>query len=459
MLSSLQRLVQFAGGHVVNGLIEGIFIAAFVSAFIWLLSRENSKTRFAVWFWTLLTVAVLPFLGFEHKATAVLTGTPRLDVPATWAEYALLAWTVVAFAGLVRVVISLVHVWNLKRCAREISSSELIPELQRVVEESRWLRNFELRVSDPLRVPTAVGFFRPAVILPRWVLEELSPAEVKAVLLHELGHLRRWDDWTNLAQKLLRSVFFFHPAVWWIDSRLNLEREMACDDLVLAATANARGYAECLVSVAEKSSVRSRLALALAAVSRMKATALRVARILDGNRIVDTRMSRAAVSTIAVVSAFAFIALPHTPALVAFQANPAAAQVAESGITQTGVRPGHIIPARYDGRRLSPKVINAEIHYGGANEFHQPLKRTTLQRSKKIYVIPKRETTPRVTRASFQQQQPAQSFTVLLVFQTSESDDIDAPNWTICIWQFGTAPGARVQVPTQVRNGTTSKSI
>jgi len=65
-------------------------------------------------------------------------------------------------------------------------------------------------------------------------------------LLHEFAHLGRWDDWTNLAQKLVRTIFFFHPAVWWIEKRLSLEREMACDDVVLAETQNPRAYAECL---------------------------------------------------------------------------------------------------------------------------------------------------------------------------------------------------------------------
>jgi beta-lactamase regulating signal transducer with metallopeptidase domain len=70
--------------------------------------------------------------------------------------------------------------------------------------------------------------------------------------LHELAHLRRYDDWTNLAQKLVKALFFFHPAVWWIEKQVSLEREMACDDAVLAETASPRAYAECLAHLAEK---------------------------------------------------------------------------------------------------------------------------------------------------------------------------------------------------------------
>jgi len=100
----------------------------------------------------------------------------------------------------------------------------------------------------------ATGFFRPMIVIPAWALGELSTEELKVVLLHEAAHLERWDDWTNLTQKVLRALFFFHPVVWWLESKLALEREMACDDLVVAATSSPRAYAECLVSLAEKSS-------------------------------------------------------------------------------------------------------------------------------------------------------------------------------------------------------------
>ena len=107
---------------------------------------------------------------------------------------------------------------------------------------------------------------KPLVVIPSWATRELSPAEFNTVLLHELAHLGRWDDWTNLAQKVLGALLFFHPAIWWIEKKLALEREMACDDLVLAKTASPRAYAECLVSLAEKNLLQRGIALAQAAV-------------------------------------------------------------------------------------------------------------------------------------------------------------------------------------------------
>ena len=150
--------------------------------------------------------------------------------------------------SLIRLGFSLWHVYRLRRECREIDGASLASSaeaaLAEVLQQVPRMRRVKLLVSDEVRVPTALGFFRPAVVLPAWALRDLSADELRVIVLHELAHLRRWDDWTNLAQKFVKALFFFHPAVWWIDSRLALEREeIACDDMVLEQTANARTYA------------------------------------------------------------------------------------------------------------------------------------------------------------------------------------------------------------------------
>src|SRR5262249_19701242 len=142
-------------------------------------------------------------------------------------------------------------------------------------------RHVRLAVSEQVEVPTAIGFWKPVIVLPTWTLNELTPNELQPILIHELTHLRRRDDWINLFQKLVRAVFFFHPAVWWIDSKLSLEREMACDDAVLASTSNPRAYASCLIDLLEKSCARRGWTMAQAAVHRAKDLSIRITQILD----------------------------------------------------------------------------------------------------------------------------------------------------------------------------------
>jgi hypothetical protein len=172
--------------------------------------------------------------------------------------------------------------------------------------------------SESVRVPAAIGFHKPMIVLPAWALQDLSAEELKTILLHEHAHLQRRDDWTNLLQKVVRAVFFFHPAVWWIDAKLSLEREMACDDAVLAETGNPRAYAGCLISLLEKSCARRGWAMAQAAVGRAREASLRIAQILDAGRPGTTRVWKPALGLAGVLSLAGFGVLLCAPRLVMF---------------------------------------------------------------------------------------------------------------------------------------------
>jgi BlaR1 peptidase M56 len=114
-------------------------------------------------------------------------------------------------------------------------------------------------------------------------------------------------------------LLFFHPAVWWIENQLSLEREMACDGAVLAATANPRVYARCLLSLAERDFGRPGVTLAQAAVNRLHQLSARIKQVLDDNRVPGTRIAKPAVAGAAVLSAIGFVALSRAPQIVQFE--------------------------------------------------------------------------------------------------------------------------------------------
>ncbi len=109
-----------------------------------------------------------------------------------------------------------------------------------------------LCVSSRVSEATVLGFLRPLVLLPAVWLTELPCDAVEAVLAHELAHLRRWDLWVNLGQRIVETLLFFHPAVWWVSRRIRVEREMCCDELAVAVTGRRREYAEALELVARQ---------------------------------------------------------------------------------------------------------------------------------------------------------------------------------------------------------------
>ena len=144
----------------------------------------------------------------------------------------------------------------------------------------RLLRRVELCTSDEVDRPTVIGFFAPKILIPAWLLEKLTPAELEQIVLHESGHLGRADDWMNLLQKVALVVFPLNPALAWVERRLCFERELACDERVLRATGAPKAYAACLATLAEYRLGRRGLALAIGVLGRESELGQRVGRIL-----------------------------------------------------------------------------------------------------------------------------------------------------------------------------------
>ena len=326
-MTSFLASTQWITERVLNSIPEGLLIAVFAWVLLRLAGRQNSGTRFAVWFAALLAIAALPFVPALHVGGAVARAVhAEVTLPGSWAAVIFAAWAVIALIAGLRLVLGLWRVRSLRRSACVLHN--LDPVLRNTIEECQTIRPVEVCASSDVRVPTAIGFFQPAILIPEWAVAELSPEELRAIVLHEFAHLRRRDDWTNLLQKIVRSVFFFHPAVLWIEQRLSLEREMACDDAVLAETENPHAYARCLVSLAERSFLRRSIAMAQAAISRTRETSLRLAQILDLDRPKATRVFGPAVVAVAAFAAVCVVAIPNAPRLVAFQ-SPATVDTGE----------------------------------------------------------------------------------------------------------------------------------
>ena len=127
-----------------------------------------------------------------------------------------------------------------------------------------------LNISRPVRllksglveVPTVLGWLRPLILLPASSVTGLSPAQLEAVLAHELAHVLRYDYLINAFQIVVETLLFYHPAVWWISRCIREERELCCDDLVLRVCSDRVVYARALASLEELRAAAPRLAFA-----------------------------------------------------------------------------------------------------------------------------------------------------------------------------------------------------
>lgn len=104
-------------------------------------------------------------------------------------------------------------------------------------------------VSDRVTGPMTFGFFKPIVLVPASFFTGLTPAEIEAVLLHEIAHIRRHDYLLNLIQTLAKTIFFYHPAVHFLSRLIDEDREQACDDIAVAHTKNPHILARALASL------------------------------------------------------------------------------------------------------------------------------------------------------------------------------------------------------------------
>ena len=192
-------------------------------------------------------------------------------------------WAILSLVMLVRLGFGYRKLRGLKAEATPVPS-EWQMRLRSLSEINGVRRQTQLLVSSHIAAPMSLGFLNPAILIPQALLDTLSDSELEHVVLHELGHLRRFDDWTNFAQKLIEAMLPIQPAVYWIGHRMSIEREMACDDWVIAATGTAEPYAASLTRVAELSQWARAGILAAGATGNRSQLFSRVHHMLDRTR-------------------------------------------------------------------------------------------------------------------------------------------------------------------------------
>ena len=179
-----------------------------------------------------------------------------------------LPWLVLGWiAGVVAFSIRLAAGWRWTRRLRRVAVSPVAGEWQRALDELIRL----MRVAAPVRLlassladaPAVVGWLRPLILMPVEALASLPAEHVRALLAHELAHIRRHDYLTNILQSIGETILFYHPAVWWVSAQIRAEREVCCDELAVAAIGDRLVYATALTDL--DTGRRARLATALAA--------------------------------------------------------------------------------------------------------------------------------------------------------------------------------------------------
>jgi len=173
---------------------------------------------------------------------------------------------------------------RLRRSASVMTSGTVFDLTERLRQAAGVSRQVTVAVSDRVLQPVLVGIVRPLILLPPAAINGWSPAQLEMALLHELTHVRRWDNFVNLVQRVVESLLFFQPAVWMVSRWLRADREQCCDAAVVRHTGEPAAYAELLVSVAQTAKTqasRSNLSPAFVSAMAQHPLAARIRRILQ----------------------------------------------------------------------------------------------------------------------------------------------------------------------------------
>lgn len=250
-----------------------------------------------------LQLTVVEYAAPVYRALVPPEGTPA-DHAATVLRGILLAY----WAGVVVVLLRVVRGWIVMRDSARTAQPPNDPSWRALLHETRTTigirRNVRLLVAPDAVVPVTWGVFRPVILLPGsaggW-----GETHRRAVLLHELAHVRGADVGFTLGASIVCALFWFHPAAWWIARRLHEECELACDDRVLAAGVRPSDYAELLMTTADAARGSDSGHTFAVALSRSRGLRRRLASIVEARREIRPPTRVAAVWAVALTMAVA----------------------------------------------------------------------------------------------------------------------------------------------------------
>lgn len=248
-------------------LLHSLWQATGLAGLLWLVSRssDNARLRYGVAYSTMmlqLALSVFTFGWIYEPATAQSTGTASVEIFAVltapeqgishWNPERLMAWVVVFWLvglgiGSVRMGLAFGRVRRMQRMATRAVPADFRQRCYALAQRLGYHGKLRIGISEQIGGPALLGHLKPMLIFPLAIVNQLSPEQAEAVILHELAHLSRQDHWWNLLQCVVEVLFYYHPVMWWISARIREEREHCCDDLVLTHGPGGLPYAKALL--------------------------------------------------------------------------------------------------------------------------------------------------------------------------------------------------------------------
>jgi beta-lactamase regulating signal transducer with metallopeptidase domain len=343
---------------IASALFNSVWEGALIAGVVWLTLRcvpqLGAATRYAIWLCALAALVFVPIVTVSAPARPAVRAAEarlpaernvvlgaRMPAPVVAQGQVIVAKSAVAQAKVPaaataahkpRVTISplvaltVAALWLLAAGVRVILLVLDFRALAAIRRGARWLScayEYPVYVSERVRVPIAAGFLKPAIVVPERLASELSPDAIETIVVHEVAHLRRYDVWTNALARVAEAILALNPVAWFIMRRLSTEREIACDDWVVARTGSGAAFANVLANLAGTVGRRAPLGAPSAFGSR-HSVVVRIERLLDASPR-ELRLSVSAVaSTVASLAVVALLLQTVAPVLAYDASRPVA---------------------------------------------------------------------------------------------------------------------------------------
>lgn len=270
-------LAETLGWTVLHSLWQGVLLVLVLKIVLQMGQKWSARRRYYLTYSTLLGQLLLAIGTFYYLFPAASNTYPAPDVATLLSAPAVIvpapemsSWwlsleemiapslpliVLIWWAGMVFFLLRLLvnyYWWNSLRHRDHAQVPAAWEDAFDSLKERMGIRRpASLRASAHITGPLLIGQFKPLILLPLALINQLSIVEVEAILAHELAHLRRYDYVLNVVQLFLEAVFYYHPASWWLGTEIRLLREQCCDDLAIQHTGNSMTYAKTLLTVAE----------------------------------------------------------------------------------------------------------------------------------------------------------------------------------------------------------------
>ncbi len=297
----------------------------------------------------------LPLMPDGEVATALAKQPAHLHL-ATLMPWLDLAWLLGVIALSIKTIGGWFWLQRLRRAAFSEAPAALGASFAQACERLGITRSVHLRISDFVSSPLTIGVLRSLILLPASALLALSPEQLEVVPAHELAHVRRADYVWNLVQTAVETIFFFHPAVWWMGRRTRHYRELCCDDIALRSCSDPLVYATALLSMEEQRNRQLNLAMALGGHQPRQALRARIARMLGEALPARSRVRPLPLAMLCAGAALLLLPLPQLVAGATPQSAGPSAALPTAGVAVPG--PALSLPKAPDSETRNPTTLN-----------------------------------------------------------------------------------------------------